>query len=100
MFLGFVEIESAIPITALAKNGNAPVNLDAPPTFRIYGPAGLMTGGTGVLPVLDGTVTGLYGAQFTPSAANGFASGQTYTVLIRGTISSSPWGDVSTFVVT
>jgi hypothetical protein len=100
MFLGFVEIESAIPIVVLAKNGNAPVALDAAPTFRVYGPAGLMANGTGTLPVYDGTVTGLYGAQFTPSAANGFASGQTYTALIRGTISAAAWGDSATFVVT
>jgi hypothetical protein len=100
MFLGFVEIESAIPIVTLAKNVNAPVALDAAPAFRVYGPAGLMANGTGTLPIYDAAVTGLYGAAFTPSAVNGFARGQTYTVLIRGTISSAQWGDVSTFVVT
>lgn len=100
MFLGFVEIESAIPIVVLAKNGNAPIALDAAPAFRIYGPAGLMANGTGTLPAYDGTVTGLYGAQFTPAAVNGFARGQTYTVLIRGLISAAAWGEASTFVVT
>jgi hypothetical protein len=49
MFLGFVEVDAGTLVApVLAKtSGQVPINLDALPGYRIYGPDGLMTGGTG-----------------------------------------------------
>ncbi len=169
-YLGFVALGSSIPGAQVTKNTStgAPVNADAVPTYRVYGPSGLMTNGTGSLAFKDtgsitgatnvspisitatgsklstgtsvtitgvggntaangtfvvtrvddntftlngstgngnyttgGTwnVTGLYGFTFTPTTGNGFASGQTYTVLISWAISSVQQADMGTFTV-
>lgn len=45
-------------------------------------------------------VTGLYTASIAATGANGFASGQTYTVVFNFQISGTNYGDISTFVCT
>lgn len=169
MFLGFVPLGTTPALPALVAPSGTPVNTDALPTFRVYGPAGLMSGGTGTLSKLDsGTITnatnaspisvtssahglttgtnvtitgvtgntaangtfvvtvvdantftlngstgngnyvsggtwnttGLYEASVACTTANGFASGETYSILVQAAISSVSFGQLHTFVVT
>lgn len=44
-------------------------------------------------------VSGLYDVNFTPQAANGFLSGQCYSMLVSYTISGTPVADVFSFMV-
>ena len=97
-YLGMAPIEQPTTLGVLARSGAAPVALDAPPTYRIYGPAGVMQNGTGTASPVAGA-TGMYQVAFTPQAANGFLPGLTYSILWAGTISGGAWGDLSTFTV-
>ena len=168
-FLGFVAIDASIKATIMTKNSSGvPVDATAGPTYRVYGPTGIMANGTGSMSAKDsGTVTGatnaspivitsanhglttgmrvtvasvggntaansdwtitrvdsntfsldsstgngaytsggtwhaagLYAFNFTPTAANGFAAGVNYYVVVNATISSNV-GDVYNFLVT
>lgn len=83
MFLGFVQQENTLTVDVLAKSGDAPVNLDSLPTFRVYGPAGLMGSGTGTLSFAEsGTVTGASNASpiSVTSSAHGLTTGQRVTL--------------------
>ena len=54
MFQGFVQLENSIEIAILVRNSSlVPVNADALPTYRVYGPAGLMPAGTGTAAFRD-----------------------------------------------
>lgn len=169
MFQGFVELGQNLDLSVLARNSSGtPVNTDALPAYRVYGPegpvpdqagsagkkdSGAVTGATNATPIvisssshglttgtrvtlsgvggntaangtfvvtyvdadhfsLDGSagngaytsggswwVTGLYEASLTCSAANGYESGQTYTVLFSAAVSGAGWGELVTFVV-
>lgn len=170
MFQGFVELGDTLPVVLLVRNSSGtPVNLDALPTFRVYGPDGFLAGQTGsgsfrnsgslegatnASPIavtssshgletgdritisgalgntaangtftitkvdadsftLDGStgngswtsggvwnVTGLYVASLTTSGANGYESGETYSVLFEGEISSVAFASLESFGVT
>ncbi len=65
MYLGFVSVDAALQVPYLLKNSSgAPKNGDALPTYRVYGPAGLMTAGTGSMALKDtGAVTGASNAS-------------------------------------
>ena len=168
-FAGFVTKEMTLPIIALVAPSNQPINLDAAPTYRVYGPNGLLPGGSGTMSFQDtnslsnasnaspiavtcnnhglttgtkvtitgvvgntaangsfivtsvnantftlngstgngvyssgGTwnVTGLYGVTLTCAGSAGYEAGETYTVLVQGTISSAAYAETQTFVVT
>lgn len=169
MFQGFVELESTLPVADLVTtSAGVPVNSDSLPTYRVYGPDGLLalvagslakkdtgsiTGATNASPIVvtsaghglttgtrvtvsgvggnsaaNGTfmvtavdadtfsldsstgngaytsggawnVTGLYGVTLTCSAANGFESGETYTVLVSGAVSATAFAHLHTFTV-
>ena len=169
-FWGFAVLETAFRAAFIVRNtSDVPVNADVLPTYRVYGPAGLMANGTGALafkdtaaltgatnasPIvitsaghnlqtgmrvtitgvvgntaanttatitvigtntfsLDGTigngvyvsggiwnVSGLYDFVFTPAAANGFAAGTNYTVLVTATVAATALGEVFAFTVT
>lgn len=169
MFQGFCNLGDALDVGVLVRTAaGAPADLDAPPTYRVYGPDGLVTGQTGTAakkdsgaitgatnasPIvltsaahglttgtrvtvsgvlgntaangtftvtrvdadtfsLDGStgngsytsggtwnVTGLYEAALDCSAAAGYESGATYSVLFSGAISSVAWAELVTFIV-
>ena len=170
MFQGFTNLGSTIIVADLVKNSSdVPVNADELPTYRVYGPDGLLstqtgsmafhdsgeiTGATNASPIvitssghglttgtrvtitgvagntaangtftvtrvnantfsLDGSTgngsyssggawnaTGLYSVELTCPAANGYAAGETYTVLVSGEVSSAGYGEIHTFTVT
>ena len=82
-FAGFVVLESAIDVTVLSRSGNSPVNATSLPTYRVYGPNGLMTSGTGSAAFKDtGTITGATNA--TPivitDVAHGLKTGNIVTI--------------------
>ncbi len=60
MFDGFFQLESTATGVVIVRTGsNAPVDADHTPTYRVYGPSGLMAGQAGSLAALDtGTITG------------------------------------------
>lgn len=169
MFQGFVQQEGTITLTVLATNSSrTPVNLDALPGFRVYGPAGVMpsgsgtasfkdsqaiTGATNASPIvvtsaahglttgtqvtltgvlgntaangswtitvidantfsLNGSTgnsaytsggvwntTGLYQIQVACLGAETYSAGTTYSVLVSGLLSSTPWAELDTFCV-
>lgn len=58
-FLGFVQLGTALRSTAIARNTqNTPTDSTGAVGFRIYGPAGLMSNGTGTLGFKDPSATG------------------------------------------
>ena len=168
-FVGFAQLETSFQVPILVRSGNTPVNADALPTYRVYGPLGIMNNGTGTVSFKDtaavtgatnaapivitaashglstgarvtitgvggntaangtfvvtkidtntfslqgstgnGTytsggvwnVTGLYKATISVAAADGYELGTTYLVLFATAVSSTAYGDVSSFVVT
>lgn len=167
-FFGLVPIGTALGGTIVTRNGsNVPTDAAALPTYRVYGPSGIMQSGTGSLslkdsgniatasnasPVvihtashglntgtlvkssgvtgnsganvtatvtvvdgdnfsLDGStgtgagtggtwhVAGLYNFTYTPTLANGFQQGTTYTVYVTASVGGNTISDTFTFVV-
>lgn len=86
MFQGFVVLESTFSGAILVKNASdVPINADALPTFRVYGPDGYLINGTCSL--LDsGTITGATNASpiVITSAAHGLTTGARLTVASVG----------------
>jgi hypothetical protein len=79
----------------VAANGSWTVTVIDPNTFSLNGSAGSgawTSGGTW-------HVSGLYDVNFTPSAANGFVSGQCYSMLVSYTIAGVALADDFTFMV-
>jgi Ubiquitin-activating enzyme E1 FCCH domain len=173
MFWGFVQLGNVIKGQVILRNGsNVPTDATGLPAFRVYGPNGLMTNGTGSLALKDpsssgGTITGatnaspivvtsaghglstgtqvtiagvtgntnangnfvvtvvdsntfslngstgnsayvsggtwhvsgLYEFTLTPSGANGFVQGTTYSVLVTSTVSATVVADLHSFTV-
>src|SRR3989442_668334 len=83
LFAGFVVQESTLNAVLLCKDNNGkPVNADALPTFRLYGPAGYL-GLSGTCSLLDsGSVSGATNANriVVTSTAHGLASGAVVTI--------------------
>lgn len=100
-FLGFVTLGDTLVGHIVTKNSSGvPTNSDAAPTLRTYGSSGNITAGNVTASALDhANVTGLYSYTFVASAANGFASGSTYTIIAQYAISSTNQGDLFTFTV-
>jgi hypothetical protein len=65
MFQGFVNLGDAFPAVALVADASGtPVNLDALPTYRVYGPDGLVAGQVGSAAFRDsGAVEGASNAS-------------------------------------
>lgn len=88
MFQGFVQLESTIPLVLSVSNSSGtPVNSDALPTYRVYGPGGLMANGTGNVAYLDSKAVG--GATATAPivvacSAHGLTTGTLVTVSADG----------------
>lgn len=89
MFLGFVdEGVAASLLVQISDDNDAPVEPDAAPTFKVYGPNGLVTGGTGSLASFEGgTITGATNASpivLASSNANLVSTGQSVTITSVG----------------
>lgn len=99
MFIGIIPLDGTLPATALTRNtSGVPTAPAAAPTYRVYGPAGLLSGQTGSTSQLD-SQTGLYRASLSLTGANGYESGQTYCVLFQATVSGNAWAELATFQV-
>ena len=73
---------------------------DSVPTYRIYSgetATAIVTGNMAKLD--DANTTGFYTEAVVCSAANGFASGRTFTVYIEATVDSDEGGIAFAFVV-
>jgi hypothetical protein len=84
VFQGFVNQGDAFPVVVLVTtSAGAPVNLDALPTYRVYGPDGLVAGQTGSATFRDsGAVTGATNASpiVATSVSHGLQTGDRVTV--------------------
>src|SRR6185437_4946841 len=84
MFLGFVDLEDDLLGLILTANGSGtPTDSVSAPTFRVYGPNGLMTNGTGTSALQDsGTVTDATNASpiVVTSANHGLRTGARVTI--------------------
>ncbi len=83
-YLGFVAMEGSIPVPALTKDTNGqPAPPVVAPTYRVYGPAGLMNNGTGSLaPMNTGNITAASNVNpiVITSNGHGLTSGTRLTV--------------------
>lgn len=83
-YLGLVQLGSTLHGTLVTRDGsNVPTDASPAPTYRVYGPAGLMANGTGSLTLKDsGTITGATNAGpiVITSAGHGLTTGTRVTV--------------------
>lgn len=84
MFVGFVTLSGTINFGVVFKNSSrVPTNPSNTPSFRVYGNAGLQTGGTGTLTTKDtGVITGATNAApiVITSASHGLNTGTSVTI--------------------
>lgn len=101
MFIGFIALGSTITAAILTRNAsNVPTDATGSVSYRIYGPAGLMSGGTGTLTLLDSSNTnGFYSFSFAPTGGAGYAAGVIYTVHISYVVTGVTYGQTLTFQV-
>lgn len=80
-FVGFVSLEDTIEVCFLARSGDTPMNAASLPTYRIYGPQGLLATGSAAYKD-SGTVTGATNANpiVITSVAHGLNTGTRVTV--------------------
>lgn len=77
MYWGFVQLGNPISGQVIIKNSSdTPVDADSLPTYRVYGPLGIMTNGTGSLGLMDpgpagGAITGATNASPIKITSNG-----------------------------
>lgn len=88
-FVGFVTLEGTLACFIPTENtSDVPTNADSAPTFSIYSVDSddqtLLTTGTSV-----NVETGIYRVSKTIAAADGFAAGSFYDVLVAYAISSA-----------
>lgn len=110
MFLGFLDEGSAGNfLFQLRTSANAPLEPDSAPTWRLYGPAGVVANGTGSAASMEtGSVTGATNASpiVVTSASHGLSVGQSVTVTgvggntaANGTFVVSAVGSANTFTL-
>lgn len=86
MFAGFVTLGETLKGAFIVKNSQeSPVNADSPPIFKVYGPDGLMQGGTGIATKLDSDA-GLYQYAVAADPSNGYEVGTCYRVFVTATV--------------
>lgn len=100
MFQGFIQLASTLELYVLvATSANVPVNADALPTYRVYGPDGILSTQVGSLALADtAAITAASNASpiVITSAAHGLSTGTRVT--ISGVGGNTAAND--TFVVT
>lgn len=62
MFAGFVNLGTSIQLLTQTQSNNSPAVPDAIPTYRVYGPAGVISNGTVTL-LETGSITGVTNAN-------------------------------------
>lgn len=84
MFEGFTSLGSTKDIPVLIQNASAaPIDADSLPVFRVYGPNGLMSSGTGTCTRFEsGTITAASNASpiVITSASHGLQTGNVITI--------------------
>ncbi len=84
MFAGYATLTETMILDVLARtSAGTPVNLDALPTFRVYGPDGLLSTQTGTCAFKDtGSVTGATNASpiVITSVGHGLTTGTRVTI--------------------
>lgn len=101
MFFGFfrLAIDTVYGIEQSRNDTDNPTAAAAPPTFRVYGPDGVLVA-SGTCTTFDsGTIIGAYKFSFSTSSP-AFSRGSTYTVVVTYMVSSSARQSIHTFMVT
>ncbi|MBX6312830.1 MAG: hypothetical protein IRY99_07940 [Isosphaeraceae bacterium] len=99
MFAGYGKLDEVFKGAFIVTDAaEVPVNPDTDPTFRVYGPDGLMLNGTGVASKLD-TPAGLYEYAVNALASDGYELGKSYRVVITAIIGGAPAGIDQNFIV-
>lgn len=84
MFQGLPQLGDAMPVVFLVRNSaGTPINLDALPTYRVYGPDGLVSGQVGSGSFRDsGVITGATNASpiVITAASHGLETGDRVTI--------------------
>lgn len=84
MFQGYCEINDTLPLRFQSKNTSlVPTDTASLPTYRVYGPSGLVPGQTGSAAFLDsGSITAASNASpiVITSAAHGLSTGTRVTI--------------------
>jgi hypothetical protein len=99
-FAGFVALGDPFLGAFVTKNSSeTPTNVDSSlPIFKVYGPSGLMQGGTGIASKL-GDDDGVYQLSVTTDPSNGYESGAKYDVLITAVVNGLTVGYEQSFIV-
>jgi hypothetical protein len=98
-YLGLVQLEDTLTAAFVTRAGGVPVSAAALPGWRVYGPAGLLPGGTGTATVKDtGNVSGASNASpiIITSNNHGLSTGTVVTLAgVGGNVNAN-----GTFTVT
>ena len=83
-FAGYTELDGNFVGLLLTKQDGALKDADALPTYRIYGPSGIMTGGTGTMAFLQsGSISSIENTtpiRVNTTAAHGLQTGQQLSI--------------------
>lgn len=96
-FLGFVTLDNTLKGSVVTRTAaKVPTNADSLPTYRIYGPTGLMTSGTGTTSLRNtGSITGATNANpiVITSTAHGLTTGTRVTIsgVLGNTAANGTW---------
>lgn len=90
-FVGLVELGQSLVVRHLVENSSgSPANADDLPTYRVYGPSGLMTNGTGSLALSQsGSVTAATNASPIVVTSNGHGLSTGTRVTIAGVLGNT-----------
>lgn len=84
MFAGYVQLEGTFYGTLLTTENGALTDADAFPTYRIYGPSGIVTGGTGTMAYRQtGVISGIENTtpiRVNMGSAHGLQTGQRLSI--------------------
>lgn len=101
-FLGFIdEGEASTLLFQLRTAAGAPVEPDSAPTFKVYGPNGLVAGGSGSLSSFEtGSITGATNASpiVITSASHAVKTGQSVTISSVGGNTAANGAFIATYV--
>jgi len=101
VFDGFVQLDDVYRTILVVAQAGVPVEPSAPPTFRLYGPDGLMPDFTDVpmsaIDEVDDVHSWTCDIDCTASA---FTAGGTYHMVIRSVVGDDPLIDQRSFTVT
>ena len=99
MFQGFIDLEGTFKgLTISEPASKVPTAADSLPTARVYSASGYLLNAT-VTTFDTGNLTGAYQWSVAATAANGFASGQSYFVVFNYTVASVNFSKVESFAV-